>query len=74
MLNELDAYELAEWMAFERIEPFGSMWEDYRSAFQTANIVSAHCVEGTRLKIKDFMPNQKKRYMTDEEMKKRFGV
>jgi hypothetical protein len=61
MLREMDARELAEWEAYEKLEPFGEERADLRMAIMTANILNAlRGKKGKKAKIKDFMPDFEK--------------
>lgn len=62
MLSELDSAELTEWMAFDRIEPFGDPRADLRMgilASTTANFGSRELKEPC--KPIDFMPFAKRK-------------
>lgn len=42
LLSTIDSAELTEWMAFERLEPFGSLVDDYRSGTIAATIANVN--------------------------------
>jgi len=62
--ESLDCAELAEWIAFWQIEPFG---DDYR---QTGSICcTTALVNGNKFsKPEDFMPSSRKQIQSPEEM------
>lgn len=51
----MTAAEFMEWVAFMRLDPFGSEREDWRSAQICA--VVANAVGGAKTKVRDFMLN-----------------
>ena len=57
MLGRMDSTELAEWMAYDRIEPFGDQRADLRSAILCQQILAPYLKEGAKLPdLKRFMP------------------
>jgi hypothetical protein len=61
MLRELTSAELAEWMAFARLEPFGVMADDMRAGLAPAVYINAHKREGAEhVGPLDFFPWQEK--------------
>lgn len=56
LLVSMDAKELAEWMAYDRLEPFGEQRADLRSAMVCTIMANAWSGKGKRLKVDDFMP------------------
>jgi len=80
-LEKLTAYQLAEWEAYDRIDPIGTWRDDFRMAYLStmmANLtIQVHGKKGAKLLVPmDFMPEwdeQKKtmqiKKQTMEEMK-----
>jgi len=63
MLRELTSSELAEWMAFARMEPFGVIADDMRAGIAPAVYINAHKREGAeRIGPLDFFPWQEKKH------------
>lgn len=57
LLDSIDSYELTEWMAFERLEPFSDLQADFRAGAICASIVNLHVPEGRPARLaSDFMP------------------
>ena len=57
LLSNISGNELAEWMAFERIEPFGSLVEDFRAGQVAATVANVQRQAKTEpFKASDFMP------------------
>lgn len=49
--------ELTEWLAYNRIEPFGSEMEDYRAGIVASTIANVNRSKGQKaFTPKDFMP------------------
>lgn len=72
LLSEIDAEELTEWMAYDSIEPFGAVRDDYRVALLSALTANIHRRKNSRtFSPNDFMPflKQKKKKQTWQEMK-----
>jgi len=60
----LTIHELAEWIAYWSIEPFG---DEYRQTAQICNVIAL--VNGNkRSRTEDFMPSARQRQQTPEEM------
>jgi hypothetical protein len=53
----MDSRELSEWMAYERIEPFGEMRADLRAGIVASVVANANRTRGDAFKPADFMPN-----------------
>lgn len=69
MLSDLSYRQLAEWMAFYRLHPWGDDRADVRSAI-VASTVANVCQQGKRrrrYKVKDFMPVIEGRRKSPEE-------
>ena len=79
LLATISASELAEWQAFDRIEPFGDARQDFNTGVICQQI---HAVMGKRTKPADFMylhePAKPKEELTEEQLSRRiaagFGV
>lgn len=54
--NRLSSRELAEWMAYYRIEPWGEERADYRAGTVAATVVNVNRTKGKPAKPDDFMP------------------
>lgn len=52
MLDNMSSREFAEWMAYNRLEPFGDLRADYRSGMLAALVAQAF---GADAKPEDFM-------------------
>lgn len=62
MLDELTAEQLAEWEAFDKIDPIGDWRGDYHAALLssvlTNLVIQVHGKSGAKLtELMDFMPN-----------------
>ena len=67
LLEEIDSYELAEWMAFDAIEPIGGARGDIQAAIISATIANGNRARGTKpIPVADFIP----KYGETEEDKK----
>ena len=65
-IEALDARELAEWMAYARLEPFGPLQEDFRAGQIAAMVASPYLPKEKRVSAADFFPSLKLR-RTDEK-------
>ena len=66
MLSEISSHTLSEWMAYDRLEPWGEERADLRAGIIAATIAnSMRGKKGKPFKPADFMP---KFEMEDEEM------
>lgn len=54
LLERIDAHELAEWVAYSQIEPFGPLREDHRAGSIAAAALNPYTK--TRLVPSDFFP------------------
>lgn len=55
--QRISAHEFAEWLAYDRLSPFGPEREDWRAGMVASKIVNIFAGKGTRLaKPEDFMP------------------
>lgn len=70
-IERFDALEIAEWMAFSQLEPFGDEWR--QSAMQVAALFNCHASKGKSFREEQFMP-LKTRYREQDpaETKARF--
>lgn len=56
-MYELDSYELAEWQAFEILEPWGEKRADLRMGITSAVIANCNIAKGKpKVSPTDFMP------------------
>ena len=60
-MDQLTAYQLAEWEAYDKIDPIGTWRDDFRMAFLSSLVtnltVQVHGKKGTKLMVPiDFMP------------------
>ncbi len=53
VLSGISSHELSEWMAFEKVFPFGEIREDYRTALVAMNIAAPNSKH--KLKDEDFL-------------------
>jgi hypothetical protein len=60
LLAEIDSEELTEWIAFERLEPFGSLMDDFRAGQICATVANyagkVRNEEAAAAQPGDFMP------------------
>lgn len=57
LLSTISGNELAEWMAYEQIEPFGPLVEDWRAGQVCATVANVQRRQETpAFKADDFMP------------------
>jgi hypothetical protein len=60
-LEQLTAFQIGEWEAFNKLEPIGLWVDDYKWATLMAHITNmltwAHAKRGTKYTAEDFMPN-----------------
>jgi hypothetical protein len=72
-MERIDSAEFAEWMAYERLEPFGEHRADLRSAIVACTMANAWRGKGSKtFTVKDFMPNfEPEKPMSAEEMQAR---
>jgi len=62
LLGGMSSRELTEWIAYSRIEPFGGLWEDFRTAqicAAIANYAGKALKEGREAEPDWFMPTLK---------------
>ncbi len=72
--KRLNAREIAEWIAYERIEPFGSRFLELLHGIQCAVAAEPYRKEGTPPpEPTDFMPTYEPAPMTPEQMARNLG-
>jgi hypothetical protein len=76
LLGSLDAVDIAEWMAFDRIEPFGEERADLRMAIVACTIANANRGKGQKaFKVDDFMPKfEPRKKQTVTQMGRMLGL
>ena len=67
LLETMDAHELAEWMAYDKLEPFGEVRADIRAAIIAHTIASVWTKHPPELEA--FLPFVEKPTQTFAEMK-----
>lgn len=68
LLSRFSSAELAEWMAYDRIEPFGQRQSDYMMASNMAITANIHSRKGAKpYSASDFLPKIKKP-MSEQEL------
>ena len=73
LLQRVDSRELTEWMAFYKLEPWGTEIEDYRTGVIASTIANANRDSKRKSKPfqpKDFMPQGKVEEQSWEEQEK----
>ena len=67
LLQELDSYQIAEWMAYAQLEPFGEQEAFWRSGMTASTIANVNRGKNTKaFKPEDFMPKIKQKQSTEE--------
>ena len=72
LLNRISAQELTEWMAYDKVEPFGPAREDFRAGMITAPLINLWTAKGaTKAKAVDWIVNTDptEQQQSDEAMK-----
>lgn len=70
LLAKVDSRELAEWMAYYTLDPFGSVRTDLNAGVIAATVANAHKGKSGRpFQPADFMPFVEKEEQTEDEMK-----
>lgn len=73
--QEIDAHEFAEWMAFDRICPFGDERADLRAGIIASTIANCAAFGKKRtFKPSDFMPEFDRKPKTLDELEARFKL
>jgi hypothetical protein len=63
MLATMDAREMAEWRAYEKLEPFGEARADLRMGISTAATLNVNRRRGSQpIKPRDVMPDFDEQY------------
>jgi hypothetical protein len=68
MLARIDSRELAEWMQYYAIDPFGTERNDLQSGIVASTIANANSGKGKAFQPSDFMPYLNKNEQTAEDM------
>lgn len=67
--KRLNSRQIAEWIAYANIEPFGSQHDELLHGIRCALFAAAHRSEGSEPpQITDFMPSYETPQMTEEEI------
>ncbi len=70
LLERIDSRELAEWMAYYTLDPFGSVRTDLNAGVIAATIANANKGKNGRpFQPADFMPYVEKSEQSEEDMK-----
>ena len=70
MLAKIDSLELAEWMAFYGLSPFGDERQDLQAGIVACTIANANSSKGRAFQPIDFMPYaEEKTCQTADDMK-----
>ena len=70
LLARIDSRELAEWMQFYAIDPFGTQRDDLQAGIVAATIANANSSKGKAFQPIDFMPYADgKKEQTSDDMK-----
>lgn len=65
----MSAREFSEWMAYDRLEPFGEVRADLRAGIIASTIAAVNTPKGRRRpRPSDFMPEFDKRRPTESEL------
>lgn len=73
MLGRIDSRELAEWMAFYRIDPWGGQRTDIGAAVVASTVANVNRGKGRSFTPSDFMPRfGRKAVQSQEGMKAAF--
>jgi len=69
LLDRVSSRELAEWMAFAQLEPFGSEADYVGPAIIASTMANIHRGKGKKaFSIDDFMPKKKKKQTVEEAL------
>lgn len=71
MLARMSSRQLAEWMAYDAIDPFGEERADLRSAIVATQVSNAWFKKATPFSPMDFMPFREKRLPTLRELERK---
>ena len=68
MLARIDSKELAEWMQYYALDPFGTEREDLQAGIIASTVANANSAKGKAFQPSDFMPYLDKNEQTPEDM------
>jgi hypothetical protein len=69
LLSRIDSHELAEWMAYYSLDPFGTARADLSAGIIAATVANANKgKKGRPFQPADFMPYTEKREQTESDM------
>jgi len=69
LLRELNSRDIAEWIAYYSIEPFGSMHDEQIGGVIASTVANCNRAKGqSAFSYTEFMPNYEPEEMTSEEM------
>lgn len=69
LLNSLSSLELAEWMAYDKLEPFGELRDDYRAALICHTLYQINASKDSpKLNLEDFLIRYGSGYYPKEEV------
>ena len=69
MLARMDSTELAEWMAYYGLEPFGQEREALHAGIIAATVANANAGKGKAYQPADFMPDFDRKEQTADDMR-----
>jgi len=70
LLARIDSLELAEWMQFYALDPWGTQRDDLQAGIIACTIANANSSKGKAFQPMDFMPYAEgKKEQTNEDMK-----
>ncbi len=69
MLQRIDSTELAEWMAYYGLEPFGQEREALHAGIIAATVANANAAKGKTYQPSDFMPDFERKGQTADDMR-----
>lgn len=74
--SRISSAEFAEWIAYDRIDPYGQERADLRAGMIASTIANFSTVKGKQFTAADFMPDflNRKRKQTVEEMRANFAA
>lgn len=69
MLARIDSRELAEWMAYYMVDPFGTERADLQAGIIACTIANSNSGKGKAFQPQDFMPYSNKSNQSVDDMK-----
>tara|TARA_R100001463_G_scaffold129363_1_gene188245 strand:- start:572 stop:823 length:252 start_codon:yes stop_codon:yes gene_type:complete len=69
MLARIDSLELAEWMVYYGLDPFGNERTDLQAGIIASTIANANSAKGKTFQASDFMPFKEQQEQSSEDMK-----